>query len=208
MLVSAVFFWSFASDDGYAIFAWAFPSTRPVSGVETKSPEVGLIVDASPSTAVDVARELERDGATATIALEGPAPAGAVDAVHAAGSEVMPRLKPGGPVRWIGTRSQLGKTVKSLGIHGHFYYVAPRKGFTLAQDLLGKTRGGTPVSAAVNVNAGGHLGKLERGDLVELSVDSGPSWRPWLAAIVNQVRGRGLRAVSAASLVRSAPDEH
>jgi UDP-glucose 4-epimerase len=207
-LVTAVFFWSFASDDGLAVFAWAFPSARPVSGVETTAPEVGLIIDAPPSAAVDLARELESDGASATIALTSPAPPGAVDAVHAAGSEVVPRLQPGGPVRWIGTRGQLSKTAGSLGIHGHFYYVAPRTGFTLAQDLLGHTRGGTPVSGTINLKAGGRLGALERGDLVELSVGGGTAWRPWLDAVVAQMRGRGLRAVSATDLVRSAPDEH
>jgi UDP-glucose 4-epimerase len=207
-LVSAVFFWSFASDDGLAVFAWAFPSARPVSGVETSAPEVGLIIDAPPSAAVDLAQELQRDGASATIAFTSPAPAGTVDTVHAAGSEVCPRLRAGGPVRWLGTRGQLSKTAGSLGIHGHFYYVAPHRGFTLAQDLLGHTRGGTPVSGTVNLKPGARLGTLERGDLVELSVGSGTAWRPWLRTVVAQMRGRGLRAVSATQLVRSGPDEH
>jgi UDP-glucose 4-epimerase len=205
--VTAVFFWSFASDDGLSVIARAFPSTRPVTGVETSAPTVGLIVDAPASSAPDVARELQKDGATATIALTSPAPQEAVDAVHAAGSEVMPRLKPGGPVRWIGTRGQLGKTARGLGIHGHFYYVAPGKGFTLGQDLLGHSAGATPVSGAVKLSAGNTLGKLERGDLVEVTVGEGTSWQPWLESLIEQMRGRGLRAESAADLVRAEPDE-
>jgi hypothetical protein len=206
-IVTAIFFWSFASDDGLSVIAKAFPSTRPVTGVETSAPTIGLIVDAPNSSAPDIATELQQDGASATIALTSSAPTATVDAVHAAGSEVVPRLKPGGPVRWIGTRGQLGKTARGLGIHGHFYYVAPGKGFTLAQDLLGHTAGATPVSGAVKLSAGHTLGKLERGDLVEITVGDGTSWQPWLRSLIEQMRGRGLRAVSAADLVRAEPDE-
>ena len=207
VLVSAVFFWSFASDDGLAVFAWAFPGARPVRSVDTSAPEVGLIVDAPPSQAAEVAQTLSADGAGATIAVTAPAPPSTVNAVKAAGSDVMPRLKPGGPVRWIGTRGQLTKCARSLGIHGHFYYAAPGHGFTLAQEVLGKTTGATPVTGAVKVRAGGQLGKLERGDLVEISVDGGGAWRPWLTTLASQMRARGLRATPATSLVRAAPDE-
>jgi UDP-glucose 4-epimerase len=206
-IVAALFFWGFASDDGLSVIAKAFPGTRPVTGVETSAPTVGLIVDAPASSADDVARALQRDGASATIALTSVAPEATVEGVRAAGSEVMPRLKPGGPVRWIGTRGQLGKTARGLGIHGHFYYAAPGKGFTLAQDLLGHTAGATPVSGAVKLNAGNTLGKLERGDLVEVTIGEGGSWKPWLRSLVEQMRERGLRAVSAADLVRAEPDE-
>jgi hypothetical protein len=207
-LISAVFFWSFASDDGLAVFAWAFPGAKPVSAVETSAPEVGLIIDAPPAAAADIARALRREGASATIALTGPAPKATVDTVHAAGSEVMPRLKPGGPVRWIGTRGQLRKTARSLGIHGHFYYAAPGKGFTLAQEFLGRTTGATPVSGAVKLRAGDEPGSLDRGDLLEISLGSGGSWHPWLDSVVAGLRVRGLRATSAVDLVRAKPDEH
>jgi UDP-glucose 4-epimerase len=204
--VTGVFFWSFASDDGLSVIAKAFPSTRPVTSVKTQQPEVGLIIDASPDVADDIASALERDGATATIALTS-APASDISAaVTGTGSDVMPRLKPGGPVRWIGTRGQLGKTAHKLGLHGHFYYVAPGEGFTLAQDLLGHSAGATPVSGEVKVKPGGSLGTLDRGDLVEVSVD-GSNWRPGLHRIMAQMHARGLRAVSAAQLVQSGPDE-
>jgi hypothetical protein len=208
LLITAIFFWSFASDDGLSVFAWAFPGAKPVSAVDTNGPEVGLIVDAPPSAAAEVARSLQGEGATATIALTSPASPAVVRAVRASGSDVMPRLKPGGPVRWIGTRGQLRKTARSLGIHGHFYYAAPGKGFTLAQEFLGSTTGATPVSGAVKLGAGQLPGKLDRGDLVEISVGNGTSWRPWLTSIVGHVRVSGLRAVSAVDLVQTKPDEH
>src|SRR4051794_34183153 len=204
---AAIFFWSFASDDGLSVIARAFPCTRPVTGVETSAPTIGLIVDAPASSAAQVAQTLQREGASATIALTTVAPKQTVDAVHAAGSEVMPRLEPGGPVRWIGTRGQLGKTARGLGLHGHYYYAAPGKGFTLGQDLLGHSAGATPVSGAVKVATGHTLGKLERGDLVEATVGEDPTWRPWLGSMIAQLRARGLRATSAADLIRDEPDQ-
>jgi hypothetical protein len=207
-LVTAVFFWSFASDDGLSVIAWAFPGARPVTSVHTQDPEVGLIVDAPPGAAADVARALHDDGANASIALTSTARAQDVAAVNSAGSDVIPRLKPGGPVRWIGTRGQLDKTARGLGIHGHFYYAAPDKGFTLAQDLLGKTAGATPVSGAVKLKMGAPLGKLKRGDLVEISLDASRNWQPWLAALTTEMRARGMRVVSASKLVHAEPDKH
>jgi UDP-glucose 4-epimerase len=206
--VTAVFFWSFASDDGLSVIAWAFPGARPVSSVHTQDPEVGLIVDAPPADAADVARELHGDGATASIAVTTPVAEQDAATVRGAGSDVIPRLKPGGPVRWIGTRGQLGKTARGLGIHGHFYYAAPDKGFTLAQDLLGKTAGATPVSGAVKLTMGKQLTKLDRGDLVEITLDSSRDWHPWVAGLTAQMRARGLNVVSAAKLVRAEPDAH
>jgi hypothetical protein len=205
-LSTALFFWSFASDDGLSVHAMAIPHAKPVIGVETTAPEVGLIIDAPEAQAADIARELRRDGGAATIAVTGPAPAGAVDAVHAAGSDVMPRLRAGGPVRWITTRGQLGKTAKGLGLTGHYYYAAPVSGFTLGQDLLGHTAGATPVSGAVRLKTGGQIGKLDRGDFVELSID-GTAWRPWLNSVLAQMRARGLHAVSATVLVHAKPEE-
>jgi UDP-glucose 4-epimerase len=207
-LVTVVFFWSFASDDGLSLIAKAFPGAKPVTAVKTETPEVGLIVDAPASEAGAVAEELQRQGATASIALTDPAPAGTIAIVKASGSDIVPRLKPGGPVRWIGTRRQLDKTAKSLGISGHFYYAAPGKGFTLAQDLLGHSAHGSPVAGAVKLDIGGRLGNnVDRGDFVEVSVTSGKAWRPWIVRLLGEMRARGLHAVSADGLVRTRPED-
>jgi hypothetical protein len=55
---------------------------------------------------------------------------------------------------------------------------------------------------------GGELGKLARGDLVEITLDSSRDWRPWVATLAADMRARGLHAVSAAELVRTEPDRH
>jgi hypothetical protein len=204
-LVIFGFFYSFASDDGLALWAKLLPGTKPVTGVQTSSPEVGLIVDAPPSLAPQVSRELKREGASASIALAGPAPAQTLDTVRANGSDAVPRLRPGGPLHWIGTRGQIHRAAHELGISGHVYYAVPGKGFTLGQDLLGHTAGASPVAGATKVGPGTPIDSVDRGDLLEVSVSAGPGWREWVDAVCRQVRGRGLSAVSAARLLRSGP---
>jgi hypothetical protein len=54
---------------------------------------------------------------------------------------------------------------------------------------------------------GGELGKLEHGELVEVSLDGSPDWRPWLDTPTTEMRARGLHVVSAAELVRTEPDD-
>jgi UDP-glucose 4-epimerase len=208
LLVIGGFFYSFASDDGMALWAKVVPGTRPVTAVRTASPEVGLIVDAPTSIAPQVAHELDRRGASASIALSGTAPQRTLDAVRASGSDAVPRLSPGGPLRWVGTRGQIHRAAKRLGISGHVYYAVPSTGFTLGQDLLGHTAGGTPVAGAAKIGPGSPMGSVDRGDLVEVAVPAGPGWREWIDAVCAQVRARGLSAVSAAQLLRSGPASH
>jgi hypothetical protein len=62
------------------------------------------------------------------------------------------------------------------------------------------------VSGAVRLKTGGQIGKLDRGDFVELSID-GTAWRPWLNSVLAQMRARGLHAVSATVLVHAKPEE-
>jgi UDP-glucose 4-epimerase len=202
-LVTAAFFWSFASDDGLSLIARAFPGTKPVTAVETDKDQVGVIVDTPPSIAPDVAEELERQGATASIALTGPASGDTVEAIRMSGSDTVPRLRPGGPLRWLGTRGQLHNAADDMDISGHIYYAAPGEGFTLGQDLLGHTAGASPVAGAVKVGPGTPMGDIERGDLLEVSVRDAPGWRIWVRAVCRQLRDRGLSAVSAARLLRS-----
>jgi hypothetical protein len=202
LAVTGGFMWSFASDDGMGFFQKVFPGARPVTAVSTTRPEVGLIVDAPASMASSVADELQGQGASASIALTSPADEATLAEVRRRGSDAVPRLKAGGPVRWIGTRGQLHKTAKSFGLKGHYYYAVPGKGFTLAQDLLGSTAGGSPVAGAVKVEGAATIGRLRRGDLIELVLDSGDGPAE-LDALCRQLRARGLHAVTATSLVRA-----
>src|SRR4051812_47626850 len=118
LLATVAFFWGFASDDGLSLIAKAIPGTKPVTAVDTANPQVGLIIDAPASIAPDIARELESEGASASIALTGRPSAAVVDAVSAHGSDTVPRLRPGGPVRWIGTAARSTARRRSSGSTG------------------------------------------------------------------------------------------
>ncbi|MEA2308725.1 MAG: UDP-glucose 4-epimerase [Thermoleophilaceae bacterium] len=197
--VAASLGWGVMSDDSFGTFAKLFGG-GPTTGVTTKQPEVGVLIDAPTAMASDVAKELRREGGTASIGLNGSVDAPTLAAIHAAGSDALPRLKPGGPVRWMGTRSQIKQLARSLGVTGHIYYEAPAHGFTYTQNLLAHTAGASALKGHVRVGSKA-ITDLDRGDIVELSVD-GPDWRTRLHSLMRQLRQRQLRAVPADDLLR------
>jgi hypothetical protein len=192
--------WGVMSDDSFSALAKVFGG-GPTTSVSTKQPEVGLIVDSPAPMAAEVARELRRDGGAASIGLSGTVGDPTLVAIRSTGSDALPRLKPGGPVRWMGTRSQLKRLARALGVTGHIYYAAPEHGFTYTQSLLAHTAGASAVRGQVQL-AGTHaLDRVDRGDIVELTVD-GPAWRTRLRAVCTELRAQGLTAVPADELLR------
>ena len=191
--------WGVASDDSYAFLASVFGG-KPVTHVSTGMPEVGLLVDVPPDLASPVAAELRRKGAAASIALSGEVNPSTLGTVHADGSEAVPHLKAGGPIRWIGTRSQIKHMAKELGLHGHIYYAPPAKGFEYIQSLLGHTAGASPVRGAIRLAGPTPLGTVKRGQIVEITLTPGRSWRRTLDWLTAELRGRGYGAVTVTQL--------
>ena len=198
--VAASLGWGLMSDDSFGLFAGILGG-KPTTGVTTDRPLVGVLVDAPAAMAPDVAKELRRDGGAGSIGLSGSVDAATLAAIRAQGSDVLPRLKPGGPVRWIRTRSQIKDLARDLGVRGHIYYEIPSRGFTYTQSLLAHTAGASPVKGQVRVAGTGPINDLDRGDIVELSV-AGPNWRARLRSLCRQLRARGLTAVPADDLLR------
>ncbi|MEA2272257.1 MAG: UDP-glucose 4-epimerase, partial [Solirubrobacteraceae bacterium] len=178
--------WGVMSDDSFSAFAKLFGG-GPTTSVSTKRPEVGLIVDTPVPMAAEVARELRRDGGSASIGLSGSVDASTLAEIRSSGSDALPRLKPGGPVRWMGTRSQVKRLARDLGVTGHIYYGAPAHGFTYTQSLLAHTAGASAVRGQVQVVGLEAIERVDRGDIVELSV-SGPVWRARVRAVCDQLR--------------------
>ena len=192
--------WGAMSDDSFSALAKVFGGD-PTTSVPTKRPEVGLIVDTPAAMAAEVARELHRDGGAASIGLSGSVDASTLAAIRATGSDALPRLKPGGPVRWMGTRSQVRRLARDLGVRGHIYYGAPAHGFTYTQSVLAHTAGASAVRGEVQVFGSEALDDVDRGDIVELSVH-GPDWRGRVRSVCEELRARGLRAIPADDLLR------
>ena len=192
--------WGVMSDDSFNALAKLFGGD-PTTSVSTKRPEVGLIVDTPAPMAAEVARELRRAGGAASIGLSGSVDTSTLAAIRATGSDALPRLKPGGPVRWMGTRSQVKRLARDLGVRGHIYYGAPAHGFTYTQSLLAHTAGASAVRGEVQVFGSEALADVDRGDIVELSV-SGPHWRDRVRFVCDELRARRLTAIPADDLLR------
>jgi UDP-glucose 4-epimerase len=192
--------WGVMSDDSFNALAKMFGG-GPTTSVSTKRPEVGLIVDTPAPMAAEVARELRRDGGAASIGLSGSVDASTLVAIRASGSDALPRLKPGGPVRWMGTRSQVKRLARDLGVRGHIYYGAPAHGFTYTQSLLAHTAGASAVRGEVQVFGSDAIADVDRGDIVELSV-SGTEWRGRVRWLCDQLRARHLTIIPADDLLR------
>ena len=129
---------------------------------------------------------------------------GTVGVVRGGGSDLIPQLKGGGPIRWVGTRQQIKHMAKQLGESGHIYYAPPSHGFTLTQDLLGRTAGATPIRGRVRLAGPRPLTSIRRGDIVELSAAPGSGWSSTLARLCAELKSRHLRPVPADHLFRKA----
>jgi hypothetical protein len=192
--------WGLMSDDSFSALAKVFGG-GPTTSVSTSRPQVGVIVDAPTAMAADVARELRRDGAAASVALSGSVDRSTLAAIRTSGSDALPRLKPGGPVRWVGTRSQVKRLARAFGVTGHIYYSVPAHGYTYTQSLLAHTAGASAVRGQVQLASSDALKHVDRGDIIELGVD-GADWRVRLRAVCEQLRLAKLRAVPADQLLR------
>jgi hypothetical protein len=199
--VAASLGWGVLSDDSFGTFAALFGG-NPTTSVPTSQPVVGVVVDAPQSMAAEVSNELLRNGGSGSIGLTGKVDTTTLAAIRANGSDPLPRLKPGGPIRWMGTRSQVKHLARDLGVSGHIYYEAPTKGFTYTQSLLAHTAGASAVRGQVRVAGTGPLGHVDRGDILQITLSDGTNWRARLAALCRQLRVRHLRAVPADDLIR------
>jgi hypothetical protein len=174
----------------------------PTKSVATTRPEVGLIVDAPAGIAPQVAAQLARSSDSTSLAFTDPPSTATRSGVTRYGSDVVPQLKPGGPVRWIGTPVQLHRAAKDMGLHGRLRYVVPGKGFTFGQALLAHTiHHGSAMAPAITFRPGAHLGSVKRGQIMRLVLDGGPGWRGELESLLIQLHERSMHAVPAAQLV-------
>jgi UDP-glucose 4-epimerase len=192
----------FASADSYTLLAKAL-DLPPMTKVTTEKPQVALIVDAPPASVQRLARNLSARSLHASFALGGSTPPQTISALTALGDEPIPKVGPGGPVRWLGTAGQLKHTARDLGLPKHFFYEIPGEGFTFGQYLLGRVGGATAVSPRTRFGGGAHPRTIGQGDIVELIADQKQrDLRGAVDSLEGQLRDRGLQAVPVAVLVR------
>jgi hypothetical protein len=192
----------FATGSSYSLVASAL-DLGPLRTVSTDKPEVALIVDAPAQSTASVARQLAVRHVHGSFTLNGGAPDDrTLSTLRRLGDDVMPGLRPGGTLRWLGTKGQLKTAAAELGTANPLLYVVPSEDFTLGQYLLGHTIGATPVSPAVRLSAS-DSDSLHAGDVVQLTIDGQADAQQAIATLVTQLRAAGLGAVPVRTLVHT-----
>src|SRR5439155_1586416 len=185
----------FASNDSYTLFAKAL-DLSPTTSISTSESQVALMVDAPAPIVPDLARQLSAQHLHASFALNRSTPPQTIATLKQFGDEPIPKLAPGGPVRWLGTAGQLKRTARDLGLARHFFYATPEKGFTLGQYVLGHIDGATPVAAVARFAGEDSPRGVDRGDVVELTAgQSRPQLELAMRSLAGELHDRRLEAV-------------
>ena len=144
---------------------------RPITTVATARPEVGVLVDAPGERAARRSRARSPPTACTSRSRSTSAPSVADLSVLSYGDQAVPRLPNGGLVRWLQTRAQLHRLLRSMGIGRHFLYAS--NGPSVGQWWLAHGAGGRLIAGAVRLDDNDDsLGRLHAGEVVELTMTS------------------------------------
>ncbi len=193
--------WALTTHASYALVSH-FAHIRPVTTVETDSPEVGVLIDAPANQVDPIATLLAGYGMHASFGLaQSSLP---LDAnVIGYGDQALPRLPTGGLVRWIGARGQLHQLIGPMGFHHHFLYTS--NGPSIGQWLVAHGAGGRLVAGAVRLSdRGDPLGRLQAGEVIELRISSPAEAQALLGRLRLSLTSHHLRAVPVGRLMRDA----
>ncbi|MCW3067354.1 MAG: NAD-dependent epimerase/dehydratase [Solirubrobacterales bacterium] len=191
--------WMLSTGDAYAIFARLF-HMRPMTTVSTTRPEVGVIVQAPASSIGRLASELALQGVHVSFAVDRVPAQPVLATIKQFGDDALPELRPGGLVRWVGTKGQLHRLTRTLKTPTHFAYVPVSP--TIGQYVLARSAGGHAVTGAVRADDSRDLAPLHAGEIIELQVGGVGGNAPALAkALAQQLRDRRLTAVPVGQLL-------
>jgi hypothetical protein len=194
--------WGLTTGASYSLVSH-FVHMRPMTAVQTTRPEVGVLVDAPSNQVSAVVSTLSQSGIQASLGLDRrPSTADAVG-FRQSGDQVVPRLRGGGLVRWLGTRGQLGRLAVPIGHKRHFLYAS--SGPSIGQWWLAHGAGGRLVAGAVKLSdRDDSLGALRPGEVVEVTVDKAGSFSQLIAKLDRKLRAQHLRAVPVGRLMHDA----
>ncbi len=203
--------WTFASAAPYP-FVSRMLHLRPVTTAPLTGARIALVVDAPAQLLPAIASELQTRKARATFALDKAPDQALMGTLASFGDSSLPTLHAKTLPHWISIGRGLEQQAHALGLGKHFYYLVPRKGFTLGEYVVARAVGGRPLAGAVRFEAGRPLPAKtpQAGDVVVLALEDS-SLSSALATVdtVTKLLSReSLRAVpfpGSASASRTAP---
>ena len=173
-------FLALGTGGGYALAAHVEDGLRPVSHVAVTRPEAAIVVRPASRDAGALVERLADAHMHVTLAMRAPPPAPVADMAARAGIEVAPALGPG--FHWF--RSHVERDVP---------YIAPDRGFTLSEYLLGRVGDGYPVRPLRESPA-----SVRPGDVVEAAGWTGAARLDW------QLGHSGIDVTTLSALLRGA----
>ncbi len=197
----AVAAWIFTAGASYKLVS-EFVHMRPTTTVATARPEVGVLVNAPASELPSLASTLAADGMRVSFTLN-QAPSVADMSMFSYGDQAVPLLPNGGLVRWLQTRAQLHRLLRSMGIERHFLYAS--NGPSVGQWWLAHGAGGHLIAGAVRVDDNDDsLGRLHAGEVVELTMASSTDVPALLDKLHAELLADHLEAVPVGRLMHDA----
>jgi processive 1,2-diacylglycerol beta-glucosyltransferase len=208
MLLLGIGTWMMSTDEMSAL-ARKVLGVHELRQVNTKQPNVGLIVRAPTGEVTLLARELAGSGIHVSFADDGGVPnRQMIRQLRSLGDQFIPDIPTSGPLlRWTRTRGVLRKQAHALGLAHHFYFLQPRGGLTVGQMVLASTTGAVPVRGSMWLQATGRLphGRIRAGDVLVVNAAGSSSSALGVARIVSWLGSDGLGAESLGALTRSGP---
>ena len=190
--------WMLTTGTSYKLVSH-FVHMRPITGVSTNRPEVGVLVDAPASQVKQLERVLSAGGMHASFAIELSAAQWRRNLLTH-GDQAVPSLPRGGLVRWLGTRGALRRIVTPMGPSHHFLYAS--RGPSVGQWWLAHRAGGRLVAGAVHVDGNARsLGDIHPGEVIELSVPRGGSATGLVRRLRQKLHSDHLSAVPVGRLI-------
>ena len=187
--VTALFL-ALGTGGGYAFAAHVEDDLRPVSHVAVTRPEVAVVMRPAPGALKPLIERLADARMHVTLAMRTAPPAPVAAMADRAGIEVVPALGPG--FHWFRAHSRPSR-VRGQGAERDVPYIAPDRGFTLGEYLLGRVGDGYPVRPLVEPAP-----SIRPGDVVEASGWGALSRLDW------QLGHRDMRVTTLGSLLRGA----
>jgi hypothetical protein len=190
----------FSSDLTYPLVAGAF-SLPNTSAVGQPGSAISIVVTGDPESLLAFASIARSHHLRGSVVSGEPLSRGEVAALRAAGLDPIPGITSGGIRSSLSQRGTLSAEVNAYGAGRHFYFLAPREGFTIADYLFARHLGGIPLQAS------GVLGRVRGADLRPGEIVTA-ELRPGAAAAAELLRSwerlaRSVRAVSSVPAARS-----